>query len=257
MAAILLAIIYSVITLAMIPLKNNTIHVLFLATSNLFVIPSVLETFKRGLWFESTYLFIMSTTSMVYHLTYGFGTDVGLWFREADWLFAMTTAPVFVNCFFFHKKSYYKMVANFWIFTLISSFTDTLMINALIYALPLSVYIITMFSLRRRHFSDMPPKILLLLALWVGIGVSLFFVSDIEFCQGNTMEERMCMYWPLHTIWHVFIFMGIYTILTIGCLDDDEERYKRMSLCNTMNNLMDRDKGILEGKIARIGDLDV
>jgi hypothetical protein len=205
----IVTIIYLLISVGFVTVHAAWLHRLFLASSNLFVIPAFLEALNQQLWFESSFLGIMATVSLTYHITFGLAGAIGVWFRRVDWLFALATGPVFLNYFFMHKYSYGKMVSNFWILGLIAIFTNDLMDNAFIYGMPLTVYVLILFFTRRRHFTNLTTKNAIAVLAWSVVGVALFFLAD------------HVMYWLFHTDWHVCIFVGIYYLLLLGCLDNE------------------------------------
>lgn len=138
---------------------------------------------RKNLWFEVSHLCTMSAISTVYHILYGLGFDLGVWFRHIDWIFAYTTGPIFINCFFMEKHSYIKMVSNFWIFAIVSTFVNSFAASVLTFGFPVFLYTVYLFSVRNRHFKDLSKKRGTTTLLWMTSGILLFFLADFLSCK--------------------------------------------------------------------------
>lgn len=202
-------------------LKYSIAHRIFLVASNLLALPAILEAERQELWFEMSFLIIMSCISFAYHVTYGWIPFWGDWFRRIDWTLAMLTAPIFLNFFFLHKYSYTKLMLNFWTLLLLTLAVDLFMRVSLTYAILLGFYVLALFFTRRRHLSKIPKKSALAIVFWTVVGVSFFYLSDVT------------IYWIFHTYWHLLIFYGIYLFLKLGPLDDAEKKTKERESQNT------------------------
>ena len=229
---LLVIFVYTVIPICLLWDDNIYLTRFFLVTSNLFSIPAFFESIKRELWFEASYLSIMTVVSITYHVTYGWTGSLGIWFRNIDWLFALTTGPIFLNYFFMHKHSHGKMVSNFWILAVITVFTHEFMEHTYLFVIPLAVYIFALFFTRRRHMTNLTPRLALAVLFWGVVGLGLFFIADKR------------LYWLLHSFWHVCIFTGIYYLLRLGCLDDEELIQVQKNATTTTHNNVNTDNKI-------------
>lgn len=211
MRLLLVTLLFVIVTGSMGWVQTPFLQRIVLAFSNSFAFPALWLAFENGIWFEGSYLAIMSSVSFVYHIFYGWTGDLGVWLRRTDWIFALSTGPIFLNYFFAHKTSYYKMMVNFWILAILAVVIEWLMLYPVIYVIPFAIYLSLLYFTRRRHFGDLEKKLLVPAVIWSVVGVTLFYVSDFA------------LYWLLHSYWHVCIFVGLYYLLLMGPLDVAEK----------------------------------
>lgn len=184
--------------------KLELIHRLFLVFSNFAMIPALKQAFKHRAWFESSFILMMGSISMVYHALFDLTEFWGGKFRHGDWVLALTAPYVLLHYVFRRENSEFKTIANFWaLFTsyfLATYFQD----HILIYSVILTVYSVGLIYLRSRHFCAIPVGYMVWTLALMTAGVVLFVVSDYT------------IYWLLHTYWHFAAFASMYWVIKIG-----------------------------------------
>lgn len=166
------------------------------------------------LWFEVSFLTFMGTVSANYHLFYGWIAVWGPWLRKLDWMLALMVGPVMLSYFFMSKYSHLKMILNFWLLVIIIAAIDIFMAQPAAYVLVILLEFALLCATQKRSMKKIHKMVIVAVVFWVGLGVVLFFLSDL------------ILYWYLHTVWHVSIFVGICLFLDFGPPQEPEKKYQ-------------------------------